>query len=143
MSDAAPPVQGVLVAHGTMAEGLVDAVRSISGIGRDALTPLSNEGCSPHELTGRILDALGDGPAVLFTDLQSGSCAFAARRLCERRDDLVVMTGVNLPTLLEFVLHRELRLEDLVPRLIAKGHAGIHCTPSEMEDHAHRALSGR
>lgn len=142
MSDAGP-VQGVLVAHGAMAEGLVDAVERISGIGRDALSPLSNEGLSPHELADRIAAALSDSPAILFTDLQSGSCAFAARRLCEHRQDVIVLTGVNLPLLLEFVLHRELPLRELIPRLIAKGHAGICCTPAEMEDHARRAVSRR
>lgn len=141
MSDAAP-VQGVVIAHGSMAAGMLDAVERISGIGREALTPVSNEGCSPHDLAERIQSAVGDGPAVVFTDLQSGSCAVAARRLCQQRDDVVVLTGVNLPALLEFVLHRELRLAELIPRLLAKSRAGISCAPTEMEDHARRAVSG-
>ncbi len=40
---------------------------------------------------------------MIFTDLPAGSCTMAARRLQRERPELVVVTGVNLAALLDFV----------------------------------------
>jgi mannose/fructose-specific phosphotransferase system component IIA len=141
MSDAAP-VRGILLAHGGMAEGIVDAVRHITGAEPDVLVPLSNRGLSPQGLAEAVRDLVGDGPTILFTDLQSGSCGFAARILARELPRLVIVSGVNLPVLLEFVMLRELPLSDLVPRLLAKGRAAIGCAPATLESNADRAVSG-
>lgn len=135
-------VRGIVLGHAAMAEGMVEAVRQITGVDEEALVALSNRGVSPQALAETIRARLGVEPTIIFTDLQSGSCGFAARRLCQGRSDLVVITGVNLPVLLDFVLHRDLPVADLIPRLLAKGRAGICCVPAELEDHAHRAVSG-
>ena len=39
------------------------------------------------------------------------------------------MTGVNLPILLEFVFNRQLPLNELVPRLLAKGIGSVTSAP--------------
>jgi mannose/fructose-specific phosphotransferase system component IIA len=140
MSDGAP-ARGIVIGHGALAEGLVDAVRQISGID-DALVAISNRGLSPELLAREVDSWLGQGPVVLFTDLPSGSCHFAARRLCHGREDVVVITGVNLPILLDFVLHRDLPLRELVQRAVDRGRAGILCAPTEPGDHAHTPVSG-
>jgi PTS system N-acetylgalactosamine-specific IIA component len=44
---------------------------------------------------------------VVFTDLPAGSCTLAARRLQRERPDLVLVTGANLATLLDFVFSAE------------------------------------
>jgi mannose/fructose-specific phosphotransferase system component IIA len=74
--------------------------------------------------------------------MQSGSCSFVARRLTQQRPGLAVVSGVNLSILLEFVMHRELPLEQLVPRLLSRGRAAIGCTPAELEANEHRAVAG-
>jgi mannose/fructose-specific phosphotransferase system component IIA len=113
-----------VVAHGEMATGLVDAVRRISGHGEDALAALSNDGRSPESLRAALETLLGDGPAVVFTDLQAGSCALAAVSTARRRNTLV-LCGANLPMLLDFVFNRNLPLDVLAERLVAKGREGI------------------
>jgi mannose/fructose-specific phosphotransferase system component IIA len=118
------PVRGVLIAHGTMAHGIADAVRKISGQGEDALLPLSNDGRSPERLRQELERLLGDEPAVVFTDLQGGSCAVAALGTARSAGTLVIC-GANLPMLLDFVFHRDLTLEALSERLVAKGREGI------------------
>jgi PTS system N-acetylgalactosamine-specific IIA component len=132
----------VLLGHGDLAFGLADAVRQITGAGEEALVPLSNRGLSPEALTEAVLERVGDQPAILFTDLQGGSCSFVARRLIQRSPGLVVVSGVNLSLLLEFVMQRQLPLEQLIPRLLSRGRAAIGCTPSELEANEHRAVSG-
>lgn len=122
MSEA---VRGLVVAHASVAAGLVDAVARIAGPEADALRALSNEGCGPEHLRERLGELLGEGPAVVFTDLGSGSCAFAARHIALQRPRTAVITGVNLPILLDFVFNRTLPLAELVPRLVEKGRAGV------------------
>jgi mannose/fructose-specific phosphotransferase system component IIA len=122
MSDG---VRGLVVAHASIAAGLVEGVRQIAGVGEEALAGLSNVGCSPETLRERLTEALGQGPAIVFTDLGSGSCAFAARRIALERPDTAVVTGVNLPILLDFVFHRDAPLAELVERLVEKGKAGV------------------
>lgn len=124
MSESGPP-QGVIVAHGTMAAGLVDAVRKIAGHAADALIPLTNEDRTPQDLR-KELEAIADnGPVVVFADLQSGSCGMAAFSSCRGGKERAVICGVNLPVLLDFVFHRDLPLDDLIPRLVSKGREGI------------------
>lgn len=136
-----PPVTGVLLGHGSMPDGMVDAVRHITGCEPDVLVPVSNRGMSPETLAAAVCDAIGDAPSIVFTDLQSGSCGFVARRLLQGRDGLVVISGVNLPLLIEFVMNRQLPLAELVPRLLSKGRAAMGCAPADLEGHEHRAVS--
>lgn len=127
-SSSGPAIRGILLSHGGMAEGVVDAVRRITGADDDALVPVTNRGVSPETLADELRGHLGRGPAILFTDLQSGSCGFAARRVAQGVDGLVVISGINLPMLLEFVMNRTLPIDELVPRLLEKGRAAICCS---------------
>jgi N-acetylgalactosamine PTS system EIIA component len=134
------PVRGVVLAHASLADGLVASVRAISGAEEGALRPLTNEGCSPESLQQRLLAAIGgDGPAIVFTDMGSGSCAFVARKITLDRPETGIVTGVNLPVLLDFVFHRDMPLDQLVDRLVEKGRGGI--TGAHQGAHADRALS--
>lgn len=135
-------VRGIVLAHGAMAQGLIDAVRHIAGLEEDVLLPLSNRGLGPDVLADEISRLAGDRPVIVFTDLQSGSCGFAARRCLQHIPQLVVVSGVNLPMLLEFVMRRQLPLEQLVPFLLTKGRSAICCSPASYENHEHRAVSG-
>lgn len=138
MSD---PVRGLVVSHSSLAEGMVRSVLQIAGVGDDALVAVSNEGCGPDTLQRRVRDAVGSGAAIVFTDMPSGSCAMAARRLTADRADVAVVCGVNLPMLLDFVFHRDLPLPDLVERLVSKGKSAITGTCRETA-HADRAAAG-
>jgi mannose/fructose-specific phosphotransferase system component IIA len=122
-------VQGVILAHGAMAEGLVDAVARISGVAEGALVSVSNDGKSPEMLQEEVTGFIGKGPVIIFTDLPSGSCAVTARICCRENGEEAVISGVNLPILLDFAFHRNLSLEELVPRLLEKGKGSIESTP--------------
>jgi mannose/fructose-specific phosphotransferase system component IIA len=134
------PVRGIVLAHGSMAAGLVDAVRQITGLDEHALAPLSNRGLSPEALAAEVR-ARVQGATIVFTDLQSGSCGFAVRRHCQDIPDLVIISGVNLPILLEFALYRDQPLAELVPRLVSKGRSAIGSSNFNTEPHEHRVVS--
>ena len=127
-------VRGILVTHGGMAEGMIDAVRKISGAPEGTLHAVSNEGRSPDQLRDAIVEVLGDGPAVVFTDLGAGSCTLAARLSCAHRSRVAVVTGVNLPMLLDFVFHREDPIERLAKRMTEKGRAGVRLLHAPGDD---------
>ncbi len=118
-------VRGVVLGHGAMARGLVDAVRRISGVPDDALVPLSNEGLDQEGICRVLDEALGARPGVIFTDMGMGSCALAARMTCREAGDRAIVSGVNLPMLLDFVFNREKPLAELVPRLVERGRQGV------------------
>lgn len=125
---AAEPIIGVVFAHGRIAQGLVDAVSRISGVD-DALVGISNEGKGPEAMQSELLAAMGDGCTIIFTDMASGSCTMAAASSCKDRGRRAVVCGVNLPLLLDFVFHRTMSLEELVPRLVAKGRESVRSFP--------------
>lgn len=117
-------VHGIVVAHSDLAAALVRAVEGIAGE-RGALVPLSNERKGAEVMRRDVESACGQGPAIVFTDLASGSCALAGRFAAAGGARVAVITGANLPMLLDFVFHREMSLPQLVERLIGKGRDGI------------------
>jgi mannose/fructose-specific phosphotransferase system component IIA len=123
-------VRAALIGHGAMPTGMVDAVRHITGCPADAIIPVSNQGLSPESLAAAVQEAVGDGPGIIFTDLQSGSCGLAARRVAHGCTGVAVISAVNLPLLIDFAMNRALPMEELVPRLLDKGRAAITCAPA-------------
>ncbi len=128
-------VRGIVVAHGDLAAALVRTVERISGLS-GGLRPVSNEGLGPERLRDVLRGEIGKEPAVLFVDLASGSCATAGLGLSHEQAELAVLTGVNVPMLLDFVFHRDLPLDELTARLRDKSRAGIRaygCAPDPSE----------
>jgi mannose/fructose-specific phosphotransferase system component IIA len=121
MSESA---RGIVVAHGTLALALVQEAERISGE-TGVLVAVSNTDCGKEEIEQRVAEAVGEGPAVFFVDMPCGSCFFAAMRLARGRSDIQVVTGVNLPMLLDFVHHRSLPPADGAARAAGKGSEAI------------------
>ena len=118
------PLRGVIVSHAAVAQALVAAVASITGV-TDALIPVSNDGCDRDALFAALAAAVGRSPAVLFIDLPGGSCLTGAATYARGRPDLAVVTGVNLAMLLDFVFHRDLSPADAAQRAAAAGSKAI------------------
>ena len=123
------PVRGIVVAHADLAGALIRAVDRIVGLEDGVLVPFSNEGLGPADIRTRLAGLTGDAPAILFTDLREGSCGMAARHVCIERPDRVLITGVNLPMLLDFAVNRDRPLEELVVRLLDRAQASIQRIP--------------
>jgi mannose/fructose-specific phosphotransferase system component IIA len=121
-------LRGVVVAHGQLAEALVHEAEQISGL-RGILNAVSNAGRGREEIAQQVEQAVGRGPAVIFVDMPCGSCFFAAMHLARNRPDIRVVTGVNLPMLLDFAHHRELPPADGAERFSEKGHDAIRRQP--------------
>jgi len=76
-------------------------------------------------LEERVVAAVGDGPAIVFVDMPSGSCLIAAMRKLASRTDVRVVTGVNLVMLLEFLFHRGEPVADAARRAAETGAKSI------------------
>lgn len=127
MTNGASPdrVRGIIVAHGTMAAGLVEAATRISGVEEGALVAISNDGLGPEELQAAILSDAAGVSALVFTDLAAGSCTLAARICCSKGAPLAVVAGVNLAMVLDFLFHRDMPLDELVEHVVARGKQGV------------------
>jgi mannose/fructose-specific phosphotransferase system component IIA len=111
---------GVIVGHAQLAQALVGAVEQIAG-SDSGLRAVSNTDCSRGALEERIIDAVGSGPAIVFIDMPSGSCLFAAMRRMQDMPGVRVVTGVNLAMLLEFVFHRDGTVDEVAAHVADVG----------------------
>lgn len=103
MSDASE-VRALVAGHGDFAAGLISAVEAVTGRG-EMLEPIQVKGLCGEDIQQLLRDRLGaTGALVIFTDLQAGSCTMAARRLLREESHVVLVSGTNLPMLLDFVM---------------------------------------
>lgn len=117
-------VRGVVLAHGSLAQALVQEAERISGL-KDVLIPVSNSDGGREEIERRVMVAVGGEPAVVFVDMPCGSCFLAAMHLAKETAVVRVVTGVNLPMLLDFLYHRSLPPEQGAARAAEKGTEAI------------------
>ena len=125
LDDVAPAERAtphaIVVGHGDFASGLVSAVHAITGRA-DAFVAMSNTGLGPDGIERALretVDTLALG--VIFTDLPAGSCTIAARKVQRVHPGLVVVTGTNLGTILEFVMQLEMPAPEAAARAVARG----------------------
>jgi len=116
------PVPALVVMHGDLAEALARAVAMVYG-SSEGLDALSNAGLSRDALQAEIqrrVDAWGR-PGLVCVDFWGSSCHAAAACVARNRD-VIVITGVHLGMLLDFMHNRETHGRDaLAERMCRKG----------------------
>lgn len=96
------PPRAIVAGHGDFATGLVSAVELITGLG-EVFYPLAVPELSAADIETLLRNTMErTGARVLFTDLYAGSCTMAARRILRGMPDAVLVSGANLPALLDF-----------------------------------------
>ncbi|MEM1628817.1 MAG: PTS sugar transporter subunit IIA [Desulfurococcaceae archaeon] len=121
----------VLITHGKYGEGLVDALalllgdEAIKGIHVITLGPLD----SPESLYEKIKDIVNgvdhEKGVLILVDLFGGTPSRVAAQLLSEGFNVEVISGVNLPMLVEIVLQRDKTAKDLVEIAIRSGVEGI------------------
>ena len=128
MSEPGAGVRALVAGHGDFAAGLVSAVGQITGRG-DAFVILSNRDMSAADVERAMRERVdAEGIEVIFTDLPAGSCTMAARRLQRERPAVVLVTGTNLATLLDFVFHTDVAAGEAAQHAAEKGRAALVVT---------------
>ncbi len=138
MSDASPGAPGslrapahavpaLLVMHADLASALLRAAEKVYGP-IEGVHVLSNEGLSREALEDAIereVTAWDHGGLVL-TDFWGGSCHTCGLAAARGRGEILILTGVNLPALLDYLHNRErLGAVDLGERLRQKAQDSI------------------
>ncbi len=120
-------VPALLVMHADLAAALLRAAASVYGP-IEALGVLSNEGFSRDALEDRIVEEVSTWRhgGLVFTDFWGGSCHTCGLPAARGRGEVVIVTGVNLPLLLDYLHNRErLGVLELADRLQQKGRDSI------------------
>lgn len=128
--DATPAhdlIPALIVTHADLADALVRAAERVVGT-FDGVTLLSNEQRSRAELEAAIAEHITHWPhgGVLLTDFWGGSCHTCAASAGRRGGEVVIVTGVNLPMLLDYLHNRDkFPALELAERLQTKGRDSI------------------
>jgi N-acetylgalactosamine PTS system EIIA component len=135
MSESDVQVRALVAGHGDFASGLLSAVGQITGRA-DAFVALSNSDMSAADVERAMREEV-DARAieVIFTDLPAGSCTMAARRLQRERPGVVLVTGTNLATLLDFVFHTDVPAGQAAQHAAEKGRASLVVTGGAPSGH--------
>lgn len=128
--------RAVVAGHAGFADGMISAIAQIAGRA-EVFIPLSNRDLSAKDVE-KEMRALVSAPNVttIFTDLPAGSCTMAARRLLRERSDLVLVTGANLASLLEFVFSESMGPAEAARYAVERGRTALAAIGMERGDGA-------
>ncbi|WP_295883285.1 PTS sugar transporter subunit IIA [uncultured Anaerococcus sp.] len=122
----------ILVTHGKLAEGLKDSVNMIIGEYSNLTTVSFNPGESIESLEDKLRNVLNDErieKALIFVDVFAASpfnASMKAYNTLEVAKEIRVITGVNLPMVMEALLSSESDdLDGMVKSLIEGGRESI------------------
>ena len=120
-------VPALLVMHADLSAALLRAAEKVYGP-IDGVQVLSNEGLSRDDLEDAIETCVKDWKegGLLLTDFWGGSCHTCGATAARRHGEVVIVTGVNLPLLLDYLHNRDrLSALELAERLQQKGRDSI------------------
>jgi PTS system mannose-specific IIA component len=107
---SAKPTIGIVVTHGNLAEELCHTTELIVGKLTGCYAISGSELCDEELITRirEIIDREKSENAIVFVDYFGGSCCINSVRAVRGLKGVRVISGVNLPVLLDFVTKRNL-----------------------------------
>jgi PTS system mannose-specific IIB component len=117
-----------IIGHGDFAEAMLKTAEQIVGEQAE-VEVISNRGLSCDSIVDTINGAILKDDVdrtIIFLDLPGGSCTISCYSLLKEKRNLHIISGVNLPMLIEFFMLRDkYAADELVTVLIEKGKANI------------------
>jgi mannose/fructose-specific phosphotransferase system component IIA len=121
-------ITGIIVTHGQLGDELIRTASLILGEVEDCYA-LSGSDMGDQKVIDsirEILDSNDVGEAVVLVDYFGGSCGASCIKATRGLEGVRVISGVNLPILLDFVTKQgTLGLEELVEHLIHRGRESV------------------
>lgn len=118
----------VILTHGDLGNCLKETVEQMMGK-QQGMMVISNQGKDVESLLCRLEEIVPKGKSkeiFVFVDLHGGSCWQTAKRFGAKRGDVVLITGVNLPMLVQFFSKRNrLSKFELLEKVVESGKGGI------------------
>jgi PTS system mannose-specific IIA component/PTS system mannose-specific IIB component len=122
-------IGAVIISHGKISDAVLDALYLIAGE-QEKIVAVSNMGRDLKQLEDDLHSARkkleGCKEIIFFADLQGGSCSIICRKLLRQYKNYALITGYNLPMLIEFTFYRERPLEEVLRILETKGKREIN-----------------
>jgi N-acetylgalactosamine PTS system EIIA component len=123
--------RALVAGHADFAEGMISAIAQIAGRA-EVFIPLSNRDLSAKDVETQMRElARAPNVTTIFTDLPAGSCTMAARRLLRERPELVLVTGANLASLLEFVFAESMEPAETARYAVERGRTALAAVGAE------------
>jgi PTS system mannose-specific IIA component len=128
-------IPALLVTHADLGAALVRAAEQVYGPVTD-VEALSNADLSRVDLEDAIRERVSGWAhgGLVLTDFPGGSCQQCGLLAARENAEIVVITGVNLPALLDYLHNRErYPVRELAERLLAKARDGVrlqHARPA-------------
>jgi mannose/fructose-specific phosphotransferase system component IIA len=121
-------ITGIIVTHGQLGEELLRTVGLIIGEVHDCYA-LSGSDLGDEQVVKsihEILDRNNAKSAIVFVDYFGGSCGISCVKAARGLEGVKVISGVNLPILLDFVTKQgTMGLDDIVDHLIHRGQESV------------------
>ena len=119
---------GIIVTHGRLAEELLRTAELIIGTVEDCFAISGSDLCDEElirRIRGIILES-GREHAVIFVDYFGGSCCINSARAIDGIGGVKVVSGVNLPLLLDFLTKQgTMGFEEMISHLVSRGSESI------------------
>jgi PTS system mannose-specific IIA component len=129
----------IIVTHGLLADGLVNSAEMILGTISHIATVSLDEKMTPETLKSLVEECMEnlmeDEGVLILTDLR-GATPFNVTASFAERNDVSVITGVNLPLLLEALTQRNNKdLKTLTEHVVREAREGILDVALLIEQH--------
>lgn len=119
---------GIIVTHGYLARELLSTVEHIVGK-VDFCHTLSNVGLNNETFIHAIRTVIENNKGayvIIFVDYFGGSCSMNCVRAVKDYKRATIISGVNLPILLDFITKRgKMKPEEIVEHLIRRGQESV------------------
>ncbi|MCH7783781.1 hypothetical protein IID62_12025 [candidate division KSB1 bacterium] len=102
-------INAIILTHGDFGRALLNTTEKIIGP-VDAVKVLSNELTSIKDLVidlDKIVNDWRDNDILIAVDFCGGSCWHAAQVVKRNKNNVVLISGINLPMMLSFVSRRD------------------------------------
>jgi len=121
-------VAGIVVAHGELAAELVRTAEVIVGKVDDFFA-LSGSNLTDEVIVSEIREIISrytEGRVLIFVDYFGSSCCTNSLKAAHGLRNVKVISGVNLPVILDFITKRELYdFDEMIEHIVQRGRESV------------------
>lgn len=115
----------ILSGHGEFASGLYSSLKLIAGEQEDFIVINFVNGCTSEQLSQKLIEGINKlahcDHIVVFTDIAGGTPFNEAAKLSVQHNNVSVLSGTNLPTVLEGIFNRKLDVKEFLDKVVKAG----------------------